>query len=246
MYENEYFPCDLLLIGSSAPKGVCYVETKNLDGETNLKHKQAKKECWKLAESDKDVLVNFDNAVIECEKENEFIYKFFGTINLNKDDHLTSPIALDIDQILLRGSSLKNTKYVYGVALYTGHDSKVMMNSSNNKAKFSKIEKSTGKYIIMCICVQMIVCIISSIFNSIYQSMLKKRGEDHIYLSLASEDENVFVTFILNFGRWILAMMNFVPISLIVTLEMVKFFQGAFIEYDHQIYDEEKDLSAKA
>jgi len=41
--ENQYFPCDVLLVNSSLPKGICYVETKNLDGETNLKHKQAPK-----------------------------------------------------------------------------------------------------------------------------------------------------------------------------------------------------------
>lgn len=39
IYENEYFPCDLILFKSSLPKGICYVETKNLDGETNMKHK---------------------------------------------------------------------------------------------------------------------------------------------------------------------------------------------------------------
>lgn len=39
VHENEYFPCDLLVINSSLPKGICYVETKNLDGETNMKHK---------------------------------------------------------------------------------------------------------------------------------------------------------------------------------------------------------------
>ena len=44
IYENQYFPCDLLLLNSSSAKGVCYVETKNLDGETNLKHKIAPKE----------------------------------------------------------------------------------------------------------------------------------------------------------------------------------------------------------
>lgn len=41
--ENEYFPADLILLNSSASKGICYIETKNLDGETNLKHKQANK-----------------------------------------------------------------------------------------------------------------------------------------------------------------------------------------------------------
>jgi len=76
--ENEYFPCDLLLLNSSAPKGVCYVETKNLDGESNLKHKQASKDIYKFAQNDQDVLYAFNSADIECEKENEFLYKFTG------------------------------------------------------------------------------------------------------------------------------------------------------------------------
>ena len=44
IFKNEYFPADLLLLNSSAPKGICYIETKNLDGETNLKHKSSNKE----------------------------------------------------------------------------------------------------------------------------------------------------------------------------------------------------------
>jgi magnesium-transporting ATPase (P-type) len=76
--------------------------------------------------------VNFKEAVIDCEKENEFIYKFFGTLRLTPE---STEIPLDVDQVLLRGSSLRNTQWVYGVAVYTGHDSKVMMNSSNNKPK---------------------------------------------------------------------------------------------------------------
>lgn len=76
--ENEYFPCDLILLNSSAPNGICYVETKNLDGETNLKHRKADSQTVALCRNDHDALNNFNQAILECEKENEFIYKFNG------------------------------------------------------------------------------------------------------------------------------------------------------------------------
>lgn len=43
LQENEYLPADIVVVSSTGPEGLCYVETKNLDGETNLKHKVAPK-----------------------------------------------------------------------------------------------------------------------------------------------------------------------------------------------------------
>lgn len=55
VYENQYFPCDMVLINSSSDKGICYVETKNLDGETNLKHKKAIKECLNISNNENEI-----------------------------------------------------------------------------------------------------------------------------------------------------------------------------------------------
>ena len=248
--EKEYFPCDMIILNSSLPKGICYVETKNLDGETNLKHKQANKDLAKLSVTVKDILSNFKTAELECEKENDSIYTFQGNLKFS-DRELLVPI--DVDQVLLRGSSLRNTEWVYGIAVYTGHDSKVMMNSLKSKPKFSKIEKSTNKYILLSIIIQFAVCFFSGAYTSIWQN-LDGVQENYYYLDLRPDpesqgfdefDHNLFIQIVVNFGKWFLIMMNFVSISLLVSLEMVKFAQGIFIEKDWMLYDEEKDIPAK-
>jgi len=126
-------------------------------------------------------MLNFNDAIINCEKENEYIYKFFGTLKL---DNFQDTVHLDIDTLLLRGSSLKNTKWVYGVAVYTGHDSKVMMNSSKNKPKFSKIEVATNKFIKIGVLIQMVICLAAAIMNSVWETVLSSHGIDTFYLEL--------------------------------------------------------------
>ena len=83
--DNQYFPCDVLVLNSSLPKGICYVETKNLDGETNLKNKYAPKSGLARAEDDQKVMTNFNESIIECETPNEFLYKYQGNVKFSKD-----------------------------------------------------------------------------------------------------------------------------------------------------------------
>ena len=84
VYENQYFPCDMILINSSGEKGICYVETKNLDGETNLKHKKASKECVDMSQNENEIVQNFKSYEITCDKENELIYVFNGCIKMSE------------------------------------------------------------------------------------------------------------------------------------------------------------------
>jgi phospholipid-transporting ATPase len=68
--------------------------------------------------------------------------------------------------MLLRGSSLRNTEWIYGIVVFTGHDTKVMRNSIKSKAKLSKLEKSTNKYILLMVVIQMIMCLFASLFST--------------------------------------------------------------------------------
>ena len=78
--ENQFFPCDMMILASSLPMSIAYVETKNLDGETNLKHKQANAKIRRMAPDEDACLTNFNGSVIDCEGPNEFLYKFEGNI----------------------------------------------------------------------------------------------------------------------------------------------------------------------
>lgn len=139
---DEFFPADLVLLKSSEPKGLCYVETKNLDGETNLKHKTAEKTLNRMFQRE-DAIDRFSARLI-CEEANDLIYKFEGTIFMAPAGS-DNKVSLSSENLLLRGSSLRNTEYVLGFIVYSGHQTKIMMNSTNARFKMSKIEKETNK-----------------------------------------------------------------------------------------------------
>lgn len=119
---DQYFPADLIVLRSSNPSGLAYVETKNLDGETNLKHKSCIKELQAVITNPEDASA-FRGQVI-CESPNDQLYKFEGTITTTNKD----TFSLDHNNLLLRGTSLKNTEFVFGLVIYTGHDTRIMKN----------------------------------------------------------------------------------------------------------------------
>ena len=164
VHENEFFPCDLYLLNSSSDKGMCFVETKNLDGETNLKHKQANKTVISSALDLPSCCKNMEGARVECETPNALLYKFEGNLIL----HDNTMVPMGPDEILLRGSSLRNTEWVYGVCIFTGHETKIMKNGTNSKTKKSKIERATNRYIIVIMLIQVLVCLFGAAWATIW------------------------------------------------------------------------------
>lgn len=116
---DEFFPADLVLCRSSDEKGLCYVETKNLDGETNLKHKVVQKYMNSKLQNLEPQNIDMElEGIAFCEVPNDQIYKFEGSVTLKKHK---SKISLNTENLLLRGSSLRNTDWVLGFVVYAGH-----------------------------------------------------------------------------------------------------------------------------
>ncbi|PHU19614.1 Phospholipid-transporting ATPase 10 [Capsicum chinense] len=156
VFKDEYFPADLLLLSSSYEDGICYVETSNLDGVTNLKVKHALNITSSLNDDS-----SFQNckAVVKCEDPNEDLYTFIGTLYYDKQQN-----PLSVQQLLLQGLKLRNTDYVYGVIIFTGHDTKVMQNSTDPPSKKSGIEKRIDRIIYVLFGTVITIAFIGSIF----------------------------------------------------------------------------------
>lgn len=137
---NEFFPADLVLLSSSGRKGICYIETKNLDGETNLKHKVANKDVMQVCSSEQQL--GGLRATVKCEGPSDKIYQFDGIITLESSQD--ERVSLSYENFLLRGSSLRQTDWVVGLVTFTGHHTRIMKNSTGARTKFSRIEKQTN------------------------------------------------------------------------------------------------------
>ncbi|KRX02568.1 P-type ATPase, cytoplasmic domain N [Pseudocohnilembus persalinus] len=239
--DDEQIPCDIIALSTNQEQGNCYIETGALDGEKNLKPKQATKETQAMFKSPTD-FSNLDVS-LKAEPPNTFLYKFEGSLFVEHDQQKKEPILLGPKQLLLRGAFLRNTEYVYGVVTYTGMDTKIMKNAGLGKIKQSDLEKKMNFYIVLILLVLILLSLIQAVIGTVW---ISKFHEDHWYLAYEYDDEDLgFIYFLKSLLTYIALLNTMIPISLIVTLEIVKLMQSYFIDWDDQLYVKEKDKRAK-
>ena len=234
--NGQSFPADLILLASSEPQAMCYIETANLDGETNLKIRQGlplTAHCISTRE------VRVLSGEVQCEPPNNRLYKFVGTITLN---NTPDQVPIGPDQLLLRGAQLRNTPWIYGLVVYTGHDSKLLRNATAAPIKRSNVDVVTNRQIVLLFGVLLILALISTVFSVVWSNSHEQK-DWYLGYSSTSSPQN----FALNFLTFIVLYNNLIPISLIVTLEVVKFVQALiFINGDVDMYYAENDVAARA
>lgn len=148
VYENEPFPADMVLIGTSDPEGICFVETKNLDGETNLKVHRAPDEFQgKLSVTELEKFSKF-GAKIECGPPHAHLSSFSGVMTVEQCSLFPqAKIPLHIENILLRGCFLRNTNWIMGIVVFTGDETKIRLNSGATPLKRSLLEIQMNYYV---------------------------------------------------------------------------------------------------
>lgn len=233
--SEQPFPADLVLLASSEPEGLCYIETANLDGETNLKIKQAIPETAHLVNpSDLSRL----SGQIRSEQPNSSLYTYEATLTMQAGGG-EKELPLAPDQLLLRGATLRNTPWIHGVVVFTGHETKLMRNATATPIKRTAVERMVNVQILMLVSILVALSVISSVGDLIIRQTQSKKLS---YLDYGSV--NAVKQFVLDiFTYWVLYS-NLVPISLFVTIEIVKYFQAFLINSDLDIYYDKTDTPA--
>eukprot|EP00347_Sterkiella_histriomuscorum_P002642 403367358 len=265
--DHQHFPVDAMILLSSADNGECFVQTSTLDGERALKHKQCLVPVKKAIET--QGLMDF-NCSIHTEIPTKNLYEFNafleseqlpeqGTISLTQTSKKRT-ITMDNKQLALRGSNLANTNWVIAVTVYTGKETKLMLNQGLSRFKQSKIEKVVNVICIYLILIQTVLCVIMSIFSGFYTSNyanfdangIKRKAEYLFYTEFQSagsstnstntDDDlnyNPTIVGIKTYGMYYILLNTLIPISLVVSIEFVKLIQTPFFAHDIQMYDEE-------
>lgn len=247
--EGETIPADLFLLASSDAYGTAYIRTATLDGERNLKSRQAlvqiKQEMQKS-----NIPIDQLKLRIWCEKPNAQIYQFHGDIKLDTPE--MEECKLTLQQFVPRGSELSNTDWILGVAVYCGKDTKLMKSMGKNKYKMSHIERVLNKVVIFMIVLQTIFSIIFGIVQVTYQKDFEVKangtnlkGHTYLYKGRHGDNESDFVSFIIAFLRFFLLFSFILNIALLISFEIIKTLQSIWMKWDAKMYKLEIDQPLK-
>ncbi|PHH56118.1 putative phospholipid-transporting ATPase [Ceratocystis fimbriata CBS 114723] len=237
--SEESFPADLVLLASSEPEGLCYIETANLDGETNLKIKQALPETSVIVSPHE---LSRLGGHVKSEHPNSSLYTYEATITIQQGGS-DKELSLNPEQLLLRGATLRNTPWIYGIVVFTGHETKLMRNATAAPIKRTKVEKQLNVLVLALVGILMVLSIFSTAGDLIQRNVM---GSGLAYLDLTPTNtvgkviEMIFKDLV---TYWVL-FSALVPISLFVTVDMVKMYQGSLINDDLDMYYEKTDTPA--
>uniref|UniRef100_A0A452IUD9 Phospholipid-transporting ATPase n=1 Tax=Gopherus agassizii TaxID=38772 RepID=A0A452IUD9_9SAUR len=235
--NNNFVTADLLLLSSSEPHSLTYIETAELDGETNLKVKQALTVTAELGEN-LQKLTDF-NGEVKCEAPNNKLDKFTGTLTLRGEK-----FALDNEKMLLRGCTIRNTEWCFGLVIYAGPDTKLMQNCGKTTFKRTSIDRLMNVLVLVIFAFLALMCFILAIGNGIWEH--DKGYYFQVYLPWAVGVNSAAYSGFLMFWSYVIILNTVVPISLYVSVEIIRLGNSFYIDWDRKMYYPLNDTPAQA
>ena len=243
--NNDEVPADIIICATSEDDGSCYVETRNLDGEINLKTRFAVPELREMTTPEACATVPFE---IEVEPQNTDMYRFNARVELHDElndegKYLECPVTLS--QVLLRGCSVRNTEWVIGVVLMTGMDSKIVLNSGDTPSKRSKMEYIMNEMVYINLAIIAIIAIVCAIADAQLEKYYFNRSA-YWEFGAVHHDDNPNINGLISFANSLITFQNFVPIALYISFDVVRTIQAIFIFEDHDMYHEKNSRRTTA
>ncbi|EOA14661.1 hypothetical protein CARUB_v10027927mg [Capsella rubella] len=235
--ENDEVPCDLVLLGTSDPQGVCYVETSALDGETDLKTRVIPSACLGI---DLELLHKM-KGVIECPIPDKDIRRFDANMRLFPPFLDNDVCSLTIKNTLLQSCYLRNTEWACGVSVYTGNQTKLGMSKGIAEPKLTAmdamIDKLTGAIFVF----QIVVVMVLGVAGNVWKDTEARKQWYVQYPEEAPWYELLVIPL-----RFELLCSIMIPISIKVSLDLVKGLYAKFIEWDVEMIDQETGTASYA
>ncbi|XP_056237248.1 phospholipid-transporting ATPase ID isoform X2 [Seriola aureovittata] len=234
--DNQFVAADLLLLSSSEPHGLCYIETAELDGETNMKVRQSVSVTSELG--DPNNLASFNGEVV-CEPPNNKLDRFCGTLYWRDKKY-----TLTNQNMLLRGCVLRNTEACYGLVIFAGPDTKLMQNSGRTKFKRTSIDRLMNTLVLWIFGFLVCMGVILAVGNAVWEREVGSLFQS--YLPWNPPVDNFLFNAFLSFWSYVIILNTVVPISLYVSVEVIRLGHSYFINWDQQMFCSQCNTAAEA
>ncbi|XP_047196670.1 phospholipid-transporting ATPase ID [Hippoglossus stenolepis] len=234
--NNQFVAADLLLLSSTEPHGLCYIETAELDGETNMKVRQSVSVTSELG--DPNNLFSFDGEVV-CEPPNNKLDRFCGTLYWRDKKY-----TLTNQKMLLRGCVLRNTEACYGLVIFAGPDTKLMQNSGRTKFKRTSIDRLMNTLVLWIFGFLVCMGVILAVGDAVWEREVGTLFQS--YLPWDPPVNNFLFNAFLSFWSYVIILNTVVPISLYVSVEVIRLGHSYFINWDQQMFCSQCNTAAEA
>ena len=228
--RNNPVPADCVFLASRSEESntpdTCYVQTAQLDGETNLKLKTAPRQSAEHFVAE-EACYGFRGS-IRCEAPNASFDKFAGTLQMDAEGKVPA-VPLEADNLLLRGSVLRNVDFAYALVVYTGRETKVRVRQTTRQTKTAQVETQLNRMILCLITFLLTLCVLGTVGNVLHtNTIINGRWyfrEAGAAVSARVGVEQFFTFFLLNAA--------FIPVSLYVSVRLARSLQVIFMESDN-------------